>query len=412
MNRRRTGRTERIAIGGEQVAAFIPRPLPPRDPVLCIDAALAERLRAAEQALARLGLAGELTPAADWLVPAFVRKEAVLSAQLAGAQVSLEDVFAFEVPPSPSRSAAGAAVRRVLDGVDALALGRKKLASPEGLFSMRLLNDVHERLMRGARAAGTSPGEVRRIATWVGGIRPGDAAYVPPPPHALADVLGAFDKYALAPLGDGRGVESLPMLVRVGLLYAQFLMIRPYLDGNGRVGRLLVTLLLGNWGLLKEPLLYPSLFFKRRRDDCERHLTAVRVEGDWEAWTALFLEGIATVARDAVASARELLAVVAADRARLLERQGMSIFALRLFERLPRHPVITVAAAMKLVGTTKPTAGRAIELLQTAGVLAETTGKRRDRSWAYRRWLDVLCAGTEADHELYGGARRAHASRQ
>jgi len=203
------------------------------------------------------------------------------------------------------------------------------------------------------------------------------------------------DKYAQAPLGEGRGVEALPMLVRVGLLHAQFLTIHPYLDGNGRIGRLLVTLLLGKWGLLKEPLLYPSLFFKQRREECERRLTAVRVDGDWEAWTAFFLEGIASVARDGVASARELLALVAADRARLLEKEGMSIFALRLFELLPRHPVVTVAAVMKLVGTTKPTAGRAIELLEAAGVLAETTGKRRDRSWAYRRWLDLLCAGTE-----------------
>jgi len=412
MNRRRTGRYERITVGGEEVAAFIPRPLPPRDPILHVDGALAERHRAAEQAVARLGLAGELTPAADWLVPAFVRKEAVLSAQLAGAKASLEDLFAFEAQPSPSRSLAGADVRAVLDCLDALALGRKALASPRGVFSMRLLNDVHERLVRGARGAGTTPGQVRRSQTWVGGARPGDAAYVPPPPHALADLLGAFDRYVHAPLGDGRGVESLPMLVRVGLLHAQFLMIRPYHDGNGRVGRLLVSLLLGDWGLLKEPLLYPSLFFKRRRDDCERRLTAVRVEGDWEEWTALFLEGIATVARDAVASARELLAVVAADRARLLEQEGMSIFALRLFELLPRHPVVTVAAVMKLVGTTKPTAGRAIELLEAAGVLAETTGKRRDRSWAYRRWLDVLCAGTEADPERDGGGHRAHDSRE
>jgi Fic family protein len=398
MNRsRRTGRYERITVGGEGGAAFIPRPLPPRDPILYVDGALAERLQAAEQALARLGFAGELTPALDWLLPAFVRKEAVLSTQLAGAKATLEDLFAFEGQPSTSRSAAGADVKAVLDHIDALALGRKELASARGpLFSMRLLNDVHERLMRGARGdAEVMPGQVRRSQTWVGGARPGNAAYVPPPPHALGDLLGAFDKYAHAPLGEGRGVEALPMLVRVGLLHAQFLTIHPYLDGNGRIGRLLVTLLLGNWGLLKEPLLYPSLFFKQRRDDCERRLTAVRVDGDWEAWTAFFLEGIATVARDAVASARDLLALVAADRARLLEQEGMSIFALRLFELLPRHPVVTVAAVMKLVGTTKPTAGRAIELLEAAGVLAETTGKRRDRSWAYRRWLDLLCAGTE-----------------
>lgn len=396
MNRgRRTGRYERITVGGEEVAAFIPRPLPPRDPILYVDGALAERLRDAEQALARLGVVGELTPAAaDCLFPAFVRKEAVLSTQLAGTKVTLEDLFAAE--RSTSRSAAGADVNAALDHVGAFLLGRKELASHRGhLFSMRLLNEVHERLMRRARGAGEAPGQVRRSQTWVGGSRPGNAAYVPPPPHALGELLGAFDEYAHAPLGEGRGVESLPMLVRVGLMHAQFLTIHPYLDGNGRMGRLVVTLLLGKWGLLKQPLLYPSLFFKQRREEVERRLTAVRAGGEWEEWTAFFLEGIASVARDAVASARELLALVAADRARLLEHEGMSIFALRLFELLPRHPVVTVAAVMKMVGTTKPTAGRAIELLEAAGVLAETTGKRRDRSWAYRRWLDLLCAGTE-----------------
>ena len=318
----------------------------------------------------------------------------MLSTQLAGAKANLEDLFAVEL--STSRSAAGADVNGALDYVDALALGRKELASRRGLrFSMRLLNVVHERLMRRGRGAGETPGQVRRSQTWVGDARPGNAAYVPPPPDALGELLGAFDKYVHAPLGEGRGVESLPMLVRAGLMHAQFLTIHPYLDGNGRIGRLLVTLLLGSWGLLKEPLLYASLFFKQRRDEYERRLTAVRVDGEWEEWTAFFLEGIATVARDGVASARELFALVAEDRARVLGHAGMSVVALRLFELLPRHPVVTVAAVMKLVGTTKPTAGRAIELLEAAGVLAETTGKRRDRSYAYRRFLDLLCAGTE-----------------
>jgi cell filamentation protein, protein adenylyltransferase len=397
MNRgRRSGRYERITVGDEEVAAFIPRPLPPRDPILYVDGALAERLRAAEQALARLGVVAELTAAADWLLPAFVRKEAVLSTQLAGARATLEDLFAFEAQPSTSRSAAGPEVKAVLDHVDAFAVGRKELASHRGpLFSMRLLNGVHERLMRGARGAENVPGQARRSQTWVGGARPGNAAYVPPPPNALGELLTALDKYVHVPFGEGRGVEALPMLVRVGLVHAQFLTIHPYLDGNGRIGRLLVMLLLENWRLLKEPLLCASLFFKQRRDECERRLTAVRVDGEWEEWTAFFLEGIATVARDAVASARELLTLVAADRARLLEQEGMSLFALRLFELLPRYPVVTVAAVMKLVDTTKPTAGRAVELLEAAGVLAETTGKRRDRAYAYRRFLDLLCAGTE-----------------
>lgn len=392
---RRTGRHERITVAGEEVGAFIPRPLPPRDPILYVDGGLAAGLRAAEQALAQLSCAIEVAASADWLVPAFVRKEAVLSTQLAGVKVALHEVYAFEAHPGARRSDASPEVRSVLDYVDALALGHSELAGLRGLLSMRHLHDVHERLMRAARGTDAAPGQVRSIQTWIGGTRPGNATYVPPPPRALGELLGALDKYFHAPFGDGRGVENLPRLVRVGLLHAQLVLIHPYLDGNGRMGRLLLTLLLDAWNFSRPPLLYTSLFFKQQRAEVERRLTGVRVDGDWEEWTALFLDGVASVARDAVGSARELLAIVAADRARLLAQDETSIYALRLFELLPRHPIVTVAAVMKLVDTTKPTAGRAIELLEAAGVLAETTGKRRDRSYAYRRWLDRLGAGTE-----------------
>jgi Fic family protein len=229
---------------------------------------------------------------------------------------------------------------------------------------------------------------VRRSQNWIGGSRPGNAAYVPPPPHALGEVLGAFEKYLHAD-------DSLPPLVRAGLLHVQFETIHPYLDGNGRIGRLLVTLLLEHWKLLTKPLLYLSLFFKRHREDYYRRLNAVRIDGDWEGWLDFFLDGVATIADEAVASVRELFALVAEDRARVLANEGMSIGALRLFELLPRHPIVTVASAMKMLDTTKPTAGRAVELLVGAGVLVEMTGKRRDRSYAYRAYLDRLKVGTE-----------------
>ena len=275
--------------------------------------------------------------------------------------------------------------------LDALAYSRAQLAEPKGLpLSMRLLSETHQRLMRGVRGAEKLPGEVRRSQNWIGGSRPGNAAYVPPPPHAFGEVLGAFEKY----LHEG---DSLPPLVRAGLLHVQFETIHPYLDGNGRIGRLLVTLLLEHWKLLTKPLLYLSLFFKRHREDYYRRLNAVRVEGDWEGWLDFFLDGVATIADEAVASARELFALVAADRTRVLAHEGMSVVALRLFELLPRHPVVTVASVMKFVETTKPTAGRAIELLVAADVLVETTGKKRDRSFVYRGYLDRLRVGTELD---------------
>ena len=390
MPRRATGRYERSTVGGEEVAAFVPHALPPADPPVVVDAALEKRLRAAEQALVRLELAGEMVPSLDWFIYAFVRKEAVLSSQIEGTQATLVDLLTFEANSVAEQSVApNADVEEVCNYLDALAYARAQLGDPKGLpLSMRLLNETHQRLMRGVRGAEKLPGEVRRSQNWIGGSRPGNAAYVPPPPHALGEVLGAFEKYL-------HGDDSLPPLVRAGLLHVQFETIHPYLDGNGRIGRLLVTLLLEHWKLLTKPLLYLSLFFKRHREEYYRRLNAVRIDGDWEGWLDFFLDGVATIADEAVASARELFALVAADRARVLAHEGMSVVALRLFELLPRHPVVSVASVMNLVETTKPTAGRAIELLVGAGVLVETTGKKRDRSFVYRGYLDRLRVGTE-----------------
>ena len=392
MPERATGRYERTTVGGEEVAAFVPDALPPADPPIVVDAALAERLRAAEQALDRLELAGEMVPSLDWFIYAFVRKEAVLSSQIEGTQATLVDLLTFEAQEGVEQSAApNADVEEVCNYLDALAYARAQLADPKGLpLSMRLLSETHSRLMRGVRGAEKLPGEVRRSQNWIGGSRPGNAAYVPPPPQALGEVLGAFERYLHAD-------DALPPLVRAGLLHVQFETIHPYLDGNGRIGRLLVTLLLEHWKLLTKPLLYLSLFFKRHREEYYRRLNAVRIDGDWEGWLDFFLDGVATIADEAVASARELFALVAADRARVLAHEGMSVVALRLFELLPRHPVVTVASVIRLVETTKPTAGRAIELLVAAGVLVETTGKRRDRSFVYRSYLDRLRVGTELD---------------
>ena len=390
MPKRATGRYARSTVGGEEVAAFVPHALPPVDPPVVVAGALAERLRTAEQALVRLELAGEMVPSLDWFIYAFVRKEAVLSSQIEGTQATLVDLLTFEAQGGAEQNGApNADVEEVCNYLDALAYARAQLATPKGLpLSMRLLSETHSRLMRGVRGAEKLPGEVRRSENWIGGSRPGNAAYVPPPPQVLGEVLGAFEKYLHAD-------DSLPPLVRAGLLHVQFETIHPYLDGNGRIGRLLVTLLLEHWKLLTKPLLYLSLFFKRHREDYYRRLNAVRVDGDWEGWLDFFLDGVGTIADEAVASARDLFALVAADRAHVLAHEGMSVVALRLFELLPRHPVVTVASVMKLVETTKPTAGRAIELLVAAGVLVETTGKRRDRSFVYRGYLDRLRVGTD-----------------
>lgn len=363
-----------------------PDPLPPRNPPLLIEGSLAERLRQAEQALGRLELAGEWVPSLDWFLYAFVRKEAVLSSQIEGTQATLVDLLAFEAEPGELPNAD---VEEVCNYLEALHFARGQLAAENGLpLSMRLLHETHRRLMRGVRGAEKQPGEVRRSQNWIGGSRPGLAVYVPPPPQELPELLGALERFIHAE-------DDLPRLVRTGLLHVQFETLHPYLDGNGRIGRLLVTLLLEHWRLLSEPLLYLSLFFKRRRAEYYERLNAVRTEGDWEGWLDFFLEGVATVAEEASAAARALFSLIATDRQRLLERETTTAVSLRLFELLPRHPIVTVASITRLLAVSKPTARRALQGLVDTGIVMEITGKKRDRSFAYQAYLDRLRAGTE-----------------
>ena len=383
--KRITGRYERTAAGGEEVSAFVPFPLPP-DSAMDMEGPLADRLRAAEHALAHLDLAGEMVPSVDWFIYAFVRKEAVTSSQIEGTQASLVDLLTYEAQPE---TAPDEDVEEVCNYLEALTYARDELARADGLpLSMRLLNEAHWRLMRGVRGANNQPGEIRRSQNWIGGTRPGNAVHVPPPPQLLQDLLGEFETY----LHSGDGLHP---LVRTGLAHVQFETIHPYLDGNGRIGRLLIALLLEHWGLLSSPLLYLSLFFKRHRDEYYRRLGAVRTEGDWEGWTGFFLDGVAAISEEAVATARELFALVAADRTRLLDEERASVSAARLFERLLDHPIVTVTVAMRLIGASKPTAARAIETLMDSDILVETTGRKRDRRFAYRAYIDRLRIGTE-----------------
>lgn len=386
--KRTTGRYERTLAGSDEVLAFIPYRLPPRNPKIAIDNRITERLQAAEQALARLDLAGDMVPSLDWFVYAFVRKEAVISSQIEGTQATLIDLLTFEAEHAASPDAD---VEEICNYLEALNFARAELAIPDGLpLSVRLLNEAHRRLMHGARGETKQPGEIRRSQNWIGGSRPGNAVYVPPPAPAVPDLLGELETYVHA-------ADNLPPLIRIGLAHVQFESIHPYLDGNGRIGRLLIALLLDHWGLLKAPLLYISLFFKRHQQEYFRRLTAVRINGDWEGWTDFFLDGVATIADEAVASARELFTIVTSDRARVLAQDTTSVSAARLFELLPNNPIITVATAMRLIETSKPTAARAVETLVAAGVLVEMTGKKRDRSFAYQAYIETLRIGTELE---------------
>jgi Fic family protein len=385
-----TGRYERTAVAGEEVRAFVPGPLPPADPTLSLDSEALELLGRAERELSRLELAGEMVPSVDWFIYGFVRKEAVISSQIEGTQATLIDLLTFEAQREDD-AAPGPDVQEVCNYVDALAYAREELRRPSGLpLSMRLLNGAHEQLMRGARGADKQPGKVRRTQNWVGGTRPGNAAFVPPPPNLLDGLLSDLERYIHAD-------DGLPALVRAGLLHVQFETIHPYLDGNGRIGRLLVTLLLEQWNLLSKPLLYLSLFFKRNRNDYYRLLNAVRVDGDWEGWIRFFLEGVASIATEATDTARDLFAQLSADRARALAAPSSSVMAVRLFEALGQHPIVTIARVTELLEITKPTATKAVNTLVDARILTETTGRRRDRTYSYAAYLDRLRVGTELE---------------
>ena len=389
---RTTGRYLQRKTGDEEYASFVPAPLPPREPPLVLDDRARELLRDAEQKLARLDLAGEMVPSLQWFIYGFVRKEAVVSSQIEGTQATLIDLLAYEAGASPERQERGDAdVREVCNYLDAVLYARKQLAKSDGLpISMRLLNEAHRRLMKGVRGADKQPGEVRRSQNWVGGTRPGNAAFVPPPPEELATCLSDLEKYI-------HSTDTFPPLVRAGLAHVQFETIHPYLDGNGRIGRLLVALLLEHWKLLPAPLLYLSLYFKRHRAEYYRRLDAVRRDGDWEGWTTFFLEGVSTIAEEAVGTARELFELVNRHRAKLLAAKKATVMAVRLLDHLPEHPIITIHRSAKLLKSTLPTTTKAVGVLEELGILVETTGRRRDRAYSYKAYLDRLRAGTELE---------------
>lgn len=394
MIQRKSGNFSITAVGGEEVRAFIPFPLPPSAPPLQLDAALQRRLRLAEDALVRLELAAEMVPALDWFIYGFVRKEAVLSAQIEGTQATLVDLLTFEADASIA-DRRPPDLEDICNYIDAMTYGLEQLAHPEGLpMSTRLFNEIHLRLMRGVRGGDKQPGEVRRSQNWIGGSRPGNAMYVPPPPHMLGELLSDLEKYI-------HREDSLPPLIRAGIIHVQFESIHPYLDGNGRLGRLLVSLLLGHWNLLSVPLLYLSLFFKRHQREYYRRLTAVRTDGAWESWLDFFLDGVATIANEAVISARDLYSLVMTDRGGLLTMDDISIAALRLFECLPRNPIISVSTVVPMIGVTKPTAARAIAFLCEVGILKQIQGHKRHRVYGYKSYLDRLREGTDLDTHHY-----------
>ncbi|MCX7413015.1 MAG: Fic family protein [Planctomycetia bacterium] len=383
---RETGSFRTSTTHGETVRAFVPYPLPPAAPPLAIENELAERHTEALAAIGRLRLAGAMVPDPSWFLYGFVRKEAVLSSQIEGTQATLRDVATFEATSMADRPAD---VAEVCNYVDALNQSRATINDPAGLpLSTRLLCHAHRILMRGVRGADKLPGEIRRSQNWIGGSRPGNASFVPPPPEEVAPALAALERWIHAD-------DPLPPLVKAGLAHVQFETIHPFLDGNGRIGRMLITLLVEHWDLLDQPLLYPSIAFKRRQGEYYARLAAVRTEGDWEGWTSFFLECVAAAADDGVAIARAIHALVARDRNRIVQHPRATVAAIQLLDHLPSTPVLTVPRARGLLGITAPPARKAIELLESLGVLRETTGKQRDRVYAYHAYLELLTESSQ-----------------
>lgn len=384
MKRTRTGTYETTAAGGETVRAFVPAPLPPVPP-LVLDGAARDALDAALLALGRLDGISSVLPDTHLLLYSYIRKEAVLSSQIEGTQSTLADLMLFELKEAPGVPLDD--VVEVSNYVRALEHGVKRLRGGFPL-SNRLIREVHEILLSRGRGAGKSPGEFRRTQNWIGGTRPGNARFVPPPPHRVTASMSDLEKFLHDP-------SAPPVLLRAALWHVQFETIHPFLDGNGRVGRLMVTLLLSAAGVLREPMLYLSLFLKQRRARYYELLDSVRREGDWESWIAFFCEGVAAVSDDAVASARRLLDLAGQDREQLARLGRRAGSAATVQTALLKTPVCTIPLLAKRTGLTLPTIAKALDVLLDRKMVSETTGKKRNRVYRYDRYLEILNEGTE-----------------
>jgi Fic family protein len=377
MHRGLTGHFLPITSSGEQARAFMPAPLPP-EPPLDLAGSLGELLDAASLALGRLDGLSLLLPEPRLFLYTYVRKEAVLSSQIEGTQSSLSDLLQHELDNTPA--ALEADVTEVSRYVAAMELGLARLR--EGVpLSLRLLKEIHACLLSHGRGSSKEPGEFRRTQNWIGGSRPGNAKFVPPPPDALWETMGSLEKF----LHD-EPVKTRP-LVKAALAHVQFETIHPFLDGNGRLGRLLITLLLCAEGILSQPLLYLSLHFKEHRSEYYRLLQEVRETGDWEAWLEFFLQGVVRTAESATNTARRLLTLFQSDSIQL---QGESATVLRLHSLLQQKPVLSVSVTARELGVTSPTATKALRTLEQQGIVSEITGGEYRRLYAYSRYLDTL----------------------
>jgi Fic family protein len=393
MKRDSAGRYELTSTAGEQVRAFVPAPLPPEPPLL-IEGALQALHDRALLACGRLDGVSALLPDRELFLYAYVRREALLSSQIEGTQSSLSDLLLFELEEAPGVPFDD--VVEVSSYVAGLEHGLARLR--EGFpLSSRLLREIHAHLLARGRGADRLPGEFRRSQNWIGGTRPGNASFVPPPPGLVDTCMGQLEHFIH---GTPDGAHSLPVLVRAALAHVQFETIHPFLDGNGRLGRLLIVLMVIvlmviDAEVLQQPLLYLSLFFKQHRSRYYELLNGIREDGDWEAWIDFFLEGVESTATAAVTTAHRLLALFRADEARLsgLGRSGPSVR--QVFAALCRRPLNSIKQLSTICSLSFPTTAKALETLVERGIAREITGGQRNRLFAYDAYLAVLSEGAE-----------------
>lgn len=372
------------SVAGETVRAFIPPPLPPV-PALDLDS-LHQLLERASRALGHLNGMTRLLPDIRFLLYLYVRKEALVSSQIEGTQSSFADLLLFENDETPHVAVED--VEEVSNYVAAMQHGLRRLRGGFPL-SLRLLREIHAILLRGGRGAGKMPGEFRRTQNWIGGTRPGNATFVPPPPERLMECLDSFERF----LHDEE--HKLPVLVEAGLVHVQFESIHPFLDGNGRLGRLLITLLLFSKGIISEPLLYPSLYLKTHRDRYYDLLQRIRTEGAWEDWLEFFLEGVAMAANEAADSTERTLQLLAKDKDKIRTLGRATQSASRLHKFMQTSPYFRIRTAAKSLKLTVPTVTNAVNHLVRLGIIKEVSGKHRDRLFAYTRYINIVSAGTE-----------------
>ena len=380
----RLGQKVTISTAGEKAEAFVPPCLPPI-PAVRMDG-LYRRLERANRALGQLDGVTSILPDTPLFLYMYVRKEAVLSSQIEGTQSSLSDLLLFESEEAPGVPLDD--VQEVSNYVAAMNHGLTRIR--EGFpISLRLIREIHDILLSKGRGNTKQPGEFRRSQNWIGGTRPGNALFVPPPPEQVLDLMSDLEAFIHA------DTPEMPILVKAGLVHVQFETIHPFLDGNGRLGRLLITFLLCTQGILKEPILYLSLYFKTRRQQYYDLLQQVRERGDWETWLEFFLDGITETSLQAAEAAREILSLFDVDRQRIESLGRPAASTLRVHQLLQQKPLVGIPDASQKLGISPPTIAKSIQHLDNLGIVREVTGKQRGRMYVYSDYLSILSRGTE-----------------